>query len=56
VESSLQAYDIVPLIPIIEAAGGIVTDLEGNAPLTGGIVVASANERLHDEAVAILKG
>ena len=56
VESSLQAYDIVPLIPIIEAAGGIVTDLEGNAPLTGGIVVASANERLHDEAVAILRG
>ena len=55
VESSLQAYDIVPLIPIIEAAGGIVTDLEGNAPLSGGMVVAAANPELHASAVAVLR-
>ena len=55
VESSLQAYDIVPLIPIIEAAGGVVTDLEGNAPLNGGMVVASANPELHAETLAVLR-
>jgi myo-inositol-1(or 4)-monophosphatase len=55
VESSLQAYDIVPLIPIIESAGGVVTDLEGEAPLSGGMVVASANPRLHEQALAVLK-
>jgi myo-inositol-1(or 4)-monophosphatase len=55
VESSLQAYDIVPLIPIIESAGGVVTDLEGNAPLTGGMVVAAANPELHARALAVLK-
>ncbi len=56
VESSLQAYDIVPLIPIIEAAGGVVTDLDGHAPLTGGMVVAAANPELHARALAVLKG
>ena len=55
VESSLQAYDIVPLIPIIEAAGGVVTDLDGEMPLNGGMVVAAANRELHARAMAVLK-
>ncbi|MBX3028302.1 histidinol-phosphatase [bacterium] len=55
VESSLQPYDIVPLIPIIEAAGGVVTDLAGAAPLSGGMVVAAANAELHARALAILR-
>jgi myo-inositol-1(or 4)-monophosphatase len=55
VEASLQAYDIVPLIPIIEAAGGVVTDLEGRPPLTGGMVVAAANPSLHEQALAVLR-
>lgn len=55
VESGLQAYDIVPLIPIIEAAGGVVTDLAGEAPLSGGMVVAAANPELHARALAELR-
>ena len=31
IESNLQFYDIVPLIPIIESAGGIITDWEGKS-------------------------
>ena len=54
VEASLQPYDIIPLIPIIESAGGLVTDLQGHPPLTGGMVVAAANPRLHDETLSIL--
>lgn len=54
VENGLAPYDIVPLIPIVEAAGGIVTDLDGEPPLEGGYVVASATRELHDETLALL--
>jgi myo-inositol-1(or 4)-monophosphatase len=56
VDSGLQPYDILPLVPIIEGAGGVVTDLEGHTPLGGGTVVAAANAALHAEALAILNG
>ena len=56
IDALLQPYDIVPLIPIIEGAGGIVTDLDGRLPLAGGTVVAAANPALHAEALAILRG
>ena len=32
VEAGLKAFDIVPLIPIIERAGGVVTTWEGGDP------------------------
>lgn len=54
VEDTLQPYDIVPLIPIIEAAGGVVTDAQGKTPVNGGFVIAAANRQLHAEAMALL--
>ena len=48
IESGLQAYDIVALIPIIEGAGGRVTDWRGGSAAGGGRVVASGDPRLHD--------
>ncbi len=54
IEDTLQPYDIVPLIPIIEAAGGVITDGQGNIPLAGGFVVAAANKQLHEEVMALL--
>jgi histidinol phosphatase-like enzyme (inositol monophosphatase family) len=54
VDSMLMPYDIVPMIPIIEGAGGIVTGLDGRSPLQGGTVIAAANARLHAEALEIL--
>jgi myo-inositol-1(or 4)-monophosphatase len=54
VEDTLQPYDIVPLIPIIEAAGGVVTDGRGRAPVAGGFVVAAANRQLHQEVMSLL--
>lgn len=53
VESSLAPYDIVPLIPIVEAAGGVVTDRFGASPLAGGFVVAAATPELHARALAL---
>ncbi len=52
VEAGLQPYDIVPLIPIVEAAGGMITGPGGEAPLNGGFVVAAATSELHARALA----
>ncbi len=56
IEAGLQTYDIVPLIPIIEGAGGRVTDWDGNLPLGGGRVVATGDARLHDSILDVLRG
>jgi histidinol phosphatase-like enzyme (inositol monophosphatase family) len=54
IEDTLQPYDIVPLIPIIEAAGGVVTDARGKTPVAGGFVIAAANRQLHEQVLALL--
>jgi fructose-1,6-bisphosphatase/inositol monophosphatase family enzyme len=54
VEPSLQPYDIVPLIPIIERAGGLVTRLDGRRAEAGGAVLVSATSALHEHALRIL--
>ena len=54
IENRLQPYDIVPLIPIVEGAGGVVTTADGSSPLDGGWIVASANATLHEAALAAL--
>ena len=50
VESGLNIYDIAALIPIVEGAGGIVTDWQGNDAHQGGQVLAAANKVLHQQA------
>jgi histidinol phosphatase-like enzyme (inositol monophosphatase family) len=55
VENGLNDYDIVALIPIVEAAGGVITDLDGTSPVNGGFVVAAATAELHAAALAILQ-
>jgi myo-inositol-1(or 4)-monophosphatase len=54
VEVGLQPYDIVALIPIVEGAGGRVTNWEGGSAAAGGRVVASGDPTLHDRVLAIL--
>ena len=56
IDGCLMPYDIVPLIPIIELAGGVVTDIEGRVPMDGGTVIAAANPDLHAQALAALRG
>lgn len=54
VETGLKSYDIAPLIPIVEAAGGCVTTWDGGDASQGGRIVAAGDRRLHDRAVAML--
>jgi myo-inositol-1(or 4)-monophosphatase len=56
VEADLEAYDIVPLIPIVEAAGGVVTAWNGGPAARGGAVIAAANADLHRAALAVIAG
>jgi myo-inositol-1(or 4)-monophosphatase len=55
IDGCLMPYDIVPLIPIIELAGGVVTDIEGRVPMNGGTVIAAANPELHAQTLAALR-
>ncbi|MEN9726963.1 MAG: histidinol-phosphatase, partial [Pseudomonadota bacterium] len=42
VEAGLGFYDIAALVPIVEGAGGVVTDWEGQPVRSGGRVIAAA--------------
>jgi myo-inositol-1(or 4)-monophosphatase len=55
-ESGLKAYDIMPLIPIIEGAGGVVTTWDGGPAHEGGRILAAGSSALHAEAMALLTG
>ncbi|MDB5509477.1 MAG: hisN [Hyphomicrobiales bacterium] len=54
IESGLQAYDIVALVPIVEGAGGIVTNWQGGSPADGGAIVAAGDRRVHEQALELL--
>ncbi len=53
-EAGVKGYDIAPLIPIIEGAGGIVTTWTGESAASGGNVIAAGDKRLHEAALALL--
>ena len=55
IETGLQPYDVVALIPIIEGAAGIITDWQGGEAAPGGDVVACGDRRLHTEVLARLR-
>lgn len=54
IESGLAAYDVAALIPIIEGAGGHVTDWQGADCRWGGRVLAAGSPEVHAEALGIL--
>ena len=56
VEAGLQCYDIYALIPIIEAAGGVVSNWTGGDASLGGTLVAAATPELHAQALDLLRG
>jgi myo-inositol-1(or 4)-monophosphatase len=56
IETELKPYDILPLIPIIVGAGGIVTAWDGGTPTAGGRIIAAGDRRIHEAAMKILNG
>lgn len=56
VEAQLQPYDIAAPIAVVQAAGGIVTDWNGDPAHDGGRAIAAATPELHAAALEILGG
>jgi len=60
VEAGLNAYDVAALIPIVNDAGGKMTDWQGNPVdllnIGDGKILAAGDARIHAEAVALLGG
>ena len=55
IETNLKAFDIVPLIPIIEKAGGVVSTWNNESAINGGNILATSNKKLHNKILRILK-
>ncbi len=58
VDYNLQPYDYLPVVPVVEAAGGVITDWEGR-PLTlesDGRVVAAASAEIHAALMKVIAG
>ncbi len=56
VETELKPHDIVPLVPIIAGAGGMLTAWDGGPALSGGRIVAAGDRRVHAAALELLTG
>lgn len=54
IETEIKPHDIVPLIPIIAGAGGIVTTWENGPAQSGGRIVVAGDKRVHDAALEML--
>jgi histidinol-phosphatase len=54
-EPKLAIWDFAALVPIVEEAGGRITDLKGGAPRHGGPVLTT-NAALHDNVLRMLGG
>jgi histidinol phosphatase-like enzyme (inositol monophosphatase family) len=57
VDSDLQPYDYLPVVPVVEAAGGIITDWQGEklGLDSDGTILAAATKELHGELMALLR-
>jgi myo-inositol-1(or 4)-monophosphatase len=54
IESSLFPYDVQALIPLIEAAGGVMTTWTGGPAQDGGQIIAAGDPSLHRMAIELL--
>jgi myo-inositol-1(or 4)-monophosphatase len=55
IETELKPYDVLPLIPIIEGAGGVITTWDNGRPHAGGRIVAAGDRRIHGKALEALQ-
>jgi len=50
-----KIWDIHPLIPIIKAAGGVVSTWKNTDAVKGGNIVASVNNNIHNKILKMLR-
>ena len=54
IEAGLNLYDIAAPMAVVQAAGGVFTDWQGNPVRDGGQVIAAGNAELHAAALQLL--
>ncbi|MDC3235443.1 inositol monophosphatase, partial [Candidatus Pelagibacter ubique] len=54
-QATNKIWDIHPLIPIIKAAGGIVTTWSNKDAVNAGNILVSANQSIHNKMLKLLK-
>ena len=54
VEAGLKPWDVQPLIPIVQRAGGVITDWSGGPAHRASEVIIAGNAELHAQVVAAL--
>jgi myo-inositol-1(or 4)-monophosphatase len=55
IETGLNPYDILPLIPILRGAGAVVSSWDGGPAGLGGPIVAAGDARVHAAALQMLR-
>ena len=55
IESGLKPWDVQALVPVIEGAGGMITNWRGGPAWGGGQVIASGDAAPHEQALVALK-
>ncbi len=51
IEGRLAPWDVAALVPVIQNAGGVITDWDGKPFSQGGRVIAAGDRRVHEEIV-----
>ena len=54
VESTFHRWDVAALIPIVEGAGGVISNWRGGDCSAGGQILATGDARLHAQVVELL--
>ena len=54
-QAANKIWDIHPLIPIIKAAGGVVTTWDNRDAVNAGSILVSANQSTHNKMLTLLK-
>ena len=55
IEGAFARWDIAALIPLVQGAGGFVTNWDGETWRDGDTVLACGDRRIHEEAIKLLK-
>jgi len=55
IEANLFPYDVQALIPIVEAAGGVMTTWDGGSAQDGGQIIAAGDPALHRAVLPLLQ-
>ncbi|HEY9187442.1 MAG TPA: inositol monophosphatase family protein [Ignavibacteria bacterium] len=53
IDPIMSSWDLLALIPIINGAGGVITDFSGNNPISSNSIIASS-KLIHEELILLL--